>query len=87
VAAAELNGADPLADTAQIRAQGAFLHLRLLPKQARVFVRLVRSAKKAGQLASDEATLLKRDGKDLLRGVRTLKRDVRRLRKVTRVFL
>jgi hypothetical protein len=85
-AAAELNGADPLADTAQLRAQRAFLFLRALPKQARTFVRLVRSAKKAAELGPDEATLLKRDGKDLLRGVRTLKRDVRRLRKVTRVF-
>jgi hypothetical protein len=85
-AAAELNGADPVADTAQSRAHRAFPHLRKLPKRAQIFVRLVRSAKKAGQLSPDEATSLKRSGKDLLRGVRTLKRDVRRLRKVTRVF-
>ena len=86
-AAAELNGADPVADTAQLRSRAAFPHLRALPKRGRVFVRLVRSAKRAGQLGPAEATLLKRNGKDLLRGLRTLKRDVRRLRKVTRVFL
>ena len=85
-AAGQLNGLDPTADTAQARSRQAFPLLKPLTKQARRFVKLVKQAQRRGELAPEDAVVLKENGRDLLRGVRTLKRDVRRLRKVTRVF-
>lgn len=86
-AAADMNGADPQADTARERAILALRSLKRLPRRAKQLARQLAIATKRDPVEPLEALRLGRSADDLRLGVRELKRDVRRLRRALRSFV
>jgi len=82
-----LAGLEPAAgDTAQSRAAGALDDADAAMTSAVLVRSLVRAAIRANQFSDEIASELDRSSADLLRGTKAVRRDLRRLRKVSQVF-
>jgi len=83
-----LGGLDDAAgDTAQSRAAVALPEADEALRSVALIRSLVRAAIRADQFVPATASELERSTADLLRGTKAMKRDLRRLRKVSQVFL
>jgi hypothetical protein len=83
-----LGGLDDTAgDTAQSRAAAALPEADGAVRSVALIRSLVRAAIRADQFVPATASELERSTADLLRGTKAVKRDLRRLRKVSQVFL
>lgn len=77
---------DAAGDTAQSRAKAAFTGVTDALLVASNFRDLVRAAGRAGQFEPLLAAELERSAADLVRGLKDVKRDLNRLRRVSQVF-
>lgn len=76
-----------LAETVpQLRARLAFTHVLRTPSQVRAFLQVVSDARARAELGRDTGRTLRRRGRLLLRGTKTLKGDLQRLRRVSQTF-
>jgi len=71
---------------AQQRARIALVQVRKTPKAVQSFLQLVADARARGALARDHARALRRRGRLLLRGTKTLKAELKRLQQVRKRF-
>jgi ElaB/YqjD/DUF883 family membrane-anchored ribosome-binding protein len=78
---------DASGDTAQSRAAAALPEADEAVRSVALVRSLVRAAIRADQFVPATASELERSTADLLRGTKAVKRDLRRLRKVSQVFL
>jgi hypothetical protein len=70
----------------QDRARVAFTRVLRTPAEVRSFLTLVTAARVRAELGQDQSRTLRRRGRALLRGTRTLRTELRRLRGVSRTF-
>jgi hypothetical protein len=70
----------------QDRARVAFTRVLRTPAEVRSFLTLVTAARVRAELGQDQTRSLRRRGRALLRGTRTLRTELRRLRGVSRTF-
>ena len=76
-----------LAETVpQLRARLAFTHVLRTPAQVRAFLQVVSDARARAELGRETGRTLRRRGRLLLRGTKTLKGDLQRLRRVSQTF-
>jgi Dictyostelium (slime mold) repeat len=71
---------------AQLRARIAFVKVRKTPKAVQQFLRLVTEARTRAALQREHARALRRRGRLLLRGTKTLKGELKRLQRVSKSF-
>jgi hypothetical protein len=69
---------------AQLRARIAFVQVRKTPKAVESFLQLVAQARARAALQREHARALRRRGRLLLRGTKTLKAELKRLQRVTK---
>ena len=86
VAARRATSVPTLETTAQQRARVAFEHVLRTPKEVRGFLQVVAAAQQRALVARPTAQDLRRRGRDLLRGTKGLRRELRRLQAVSRSF-
>jgi len=72
--------------TGQQRARIAFTHVLRTPQQIRSFLSVVSEARTRAELGGTTSQTLRRRGRLLLRGTKTLKGDLKRLRQVSQTF-
>ena len=70
----------------QLRARLAFTHVLRTPAEVRAFLQVVSEARARAELGRDTGRTLRRRGRLLLRGTKTLKGDLQRLRRVSQTF-
>jgi hypothetical protein len=71
---------------AQLRARIAFVQVRKTPKAVQNFLQLVTEARARAALQREHARALRRRGRLLLRGTKTLKGELKRLQQVSKHF-
>jgi hypothetical protein len=71
---------------AQQRARIAFVQVRRTPKAVQNFLQLVAEARARAALRREHARALRRRGRLLLRGTKTLKAELKRLQQVSKTF-
>jgi hypothetical protein len=71
---------------AQLRARAALVHVGRIPRQVRGAVRALGARRLRATMGEETARALRRRGRVLLRGTKSLKRDLKRLQQVSQTF-
>jgi hypothetical protein len=86
-AAPGVRAAAAYAETAaQLRTRTAFTHVLRTPRQVRAFLQIVSEARARAEIGRETGRTLRRRGRLLLRGTKTLKADLQRLQRVSQTF-